>query len=110
MPKYAILIHGVNFLIHDADATAPQLRGFYINAFLDALTPQEAEDRAVELVRTSPKLRAIVTNGPDDPPQMFIEELAELDDWPADCVRPLSGFVYYDDPNAEWRHETHADS
>ena len=110
MPKYAILIHGVNFLIHEADAAVPVLRGFYISAFLEAPTPEEAEDRAVELVRTSPKLRAIVTNEPDDPPRMFIEELAELDDWPADCVRPLSGFVYYDDPDAEWRRESNADS
>jgi hypothetical protein len=110
MPKFAVMIHGVNFLLRDADISEPALRGFYINAYLETATPQEAETRAIELVRTSPKLRAAVANVPDDPPRMFVEELAELTDWPDDCSLPLNGFVFYDDPNAEWRNEPNASS
>jgi hypothetical protein len=105
MPKFAVMIHGVNFLIRNADAAETVLMGFYINAFLETATVKEAEAQALDLVRTSPKLRPLVANTPENPPRMFIEEVAELSDWPEDCVRPLSGFVYYDDPEAEWRSE-----
>jgi hypothetical protein len=108
MPKFAVLIRGVNFLIREANASAPELMGFYINAYLETATPEEAEDQAVELVRTSPDLRPLVANSPDDPPEMWIEEIAELTDWPEDAARPLSGFAFYPDPDAEWREEEDA--
>jgi len=105
MPKFAVMIHGVNFLIRDVKILEPALRGFYINAYIETVTPKDAESRALELVRTSPKLRAAVANSPENPPRMFVEELAELSDWPDDCSLPLSGFVFYDDPDAEWCNE-----
>lgn len=105
MPKFVVMIHGVNFLIRDAACSAPTLRGFYINAFIETGTPEEAETQAIELIRTSPKLRAVVANPPENPPRMFVEESHELTDWPEDCCRPLSGIVYYEDPDAGWRNE-----
>jgi hypothetical protein len=100
MPKFAVLINGVNFLIHDAAAPAPARKGFFITALLEAPGIEEAEAQAVELVRTSPDLRPLVKNSADDPPQMFVEEINELADWPDDTVRPLTGFAFYDDPGA----------
>jgi hypothetical protein len=106
MPKFAVMIHGVNFLIRDIDSPEPSLMGFYINAFVETETAEEAESSAIELVRTSPKLRAAVANSPEDPPRIFVEEVAELEDWPENAARPLSGFGFYNDPDAEWRNNS----
>ena len=76
--------------------------GFYINALLEADSSERAKAEAVEMVRTS-RIKTAVTNTPADPPQMFVDEIAELEDWPEGQSRPLSGFVFYDDPNADWR-------
>jgi hypothetical protein len=102
MRKYVVLIHGVNFVMRD-DGGEPKLMGFYVNVYVETETPQQAEDDAVQLVRASSKLRSAVVNAQDDPPRLLVDEVAELSDWPNDCVRPLSGFIFYDDPNADWR-------
>ncbi|MEO6183446.1 MAG: hypothetical protein ABIP76_10015 [Verrucomicrobiota bacterium] len=103
------MIHGENFLIRDAGAIQSTLMGFFINAHLEAATVQDAETQAIELVRMSQNLRSTVVNTPENPPRMFVEEIAELTDltdWPEDCAIPLSGFVFYNDPDANWRKGT----
>ncbi len=107
MQKYVAIIHGVNFLIREAGCSVPKLLGFYINAYVEADSPSDAELKAVELVRTSPALRPKVANSPDDPPRMFLEEIGTIEEWPTDRATPLSGFVFYEDPDAEWRKEYH---
>jgi hypothetical protein len=101
MRKLVIQIHGVNFLLRDVETSVPVLLGFYVNVYVEADSMDEAESQAVELVRTLPRLRAAVMNSADDPPRMLVEEIVELTDWPEDCVRPLSGLVFYDYPDAE---------
>ena len=81
--------------------------GFYVNALLEADSRERAEIDAVEMVRTS-RIKTAVTNSPADPPQMFVDEITELEKWPADQSRPLSGFIFYDDPQADWRKERSA--
>jgi hypothetical protein len=105
MTKYAVLIHGVNFLLRMADAPEPKLFGFYVNAFVETATPEEASTQAIEIVRNSDKLRSMVANAPEDRPRMFVDEISELYDWPEDTGFPLSGFSFYADPDAEWRNE-----
>jgi hypothetical protein len=107
MQKFFEMINGVNFLIRGDDTAAPKLMGFYINAYVEADSPNDAELKAVELVRTSPKLRPKVANAPGDPPRMFVEEIRAIEEWPTDQSIPLSGFIYYEDPDAEWRTEYH---
>lgn len=102
MRKYVVLINGVNFVMRD-DHGEPKLMGFYVNVFVETETPQQAENQAVELIHTSSRLRPAVVNAQDDLPRFVVEEVTELSDWPNDCVRPLSAFIFYDDPNAEWR-------
>lgn len=105
MPKYAVMIRGVNFLLPGSEGPEPALMGFYVNAFIESATLAAAETEALELVRLAPKLRSVVMNKPDDRPELWVAETSELTDWPDHCVRPLSGFIYYDDPNSEWRSE-----
>ena len=104
-PKYRVFIHGVNFQIRDGDTQQVKPLGFYVTAFIEADSPENAEFAAVALLRESPKLRGQILNPPDDPPRMFVEEMEELSEWPSACALPLSGFAFYDDPDEDWRNE-----
>lgn len=104
-PKFRVLIHGVNFHIRDGDTQQVEPLGFYVTAFVEAHSPGDAELAAVALLRESPKLRGQILNQPDDPPRMFVEEMEELLEWPADCALPLSGFAFYNDPDDDWNNE-----
>jgi hypothetical protein len=97
MPKFRVFIHGVNFHLRDIKSPSTQQTGFYVTAYVEAVSPQAAESASIDLLRATPKLRETVLNPPDDPPQMFVEEIEELADWPADSARPLSGFAFYND-------------
>ncbi len=93
MPKFSTLIHGCNFLLPTEGS--PQKHGFYVCTFVEAASVADAQAAALSLVRANPKLRATVQNPPDDPPRLEFEEVEQLAEWPADCVRPLSGFSFY---------------
>ena len=100
MKKIAVLVHGQNFLIQNDDAAAPSLRGFYVSAFIETDTLEAAEQQALELVRELPKLKKTVVSTADNHPVLSIDESAELTDWP-DCTRPLSGFAFFEEDEAE---------
>ena len=93
MPKFSVLTHGSNFLLPAGGS--PQRHGFYVCAFVEAADAEAARGAVPALVRAEPKLRDAVQNPPDDPPRLEFEETEPLADWPADCVRPLSGFSFY---------------
>lgn len=95
MPKYQVLINGMNFHMHDADSQAVEPMGFYVIACVVADSPEAAEAASVALLRATPELRKAVLNPPGDPPRMNVEEIHELEEWPAEGSRPLSGFAYY---------------
>ena len=47
MKKFAVIVHGRNFLIQDQEDKFPGLREFYIHAYPEAETAEEAESTAV---------------------------------------------------------------
>ncbi len=93
MKKFAVIVHGQNFLIQDQEDKFPGLREFYIHAFVESDTATEAEGMGQELVRDLLKVRKMVRNPPENAPTLLIDESAELSEWP-ECTRPLSGFVF----------------
>ena len=103
MSKYRAFVHGVNFQIRNLDRDLVEPLGFYTNAFVEAESPEAAELLVVELLRDDPKLRDTALNPRDDPPRLFVEEIEEIEDWPPDTAHPLTGFAFYNDPEAEWR-------
>ena len=106
MPKFRAFIHGVNFQMRDNESDVCEPLGFYVTAFVEAESSEAAEEAAVDLLRASPKLRGGILNPPDDPPRMFVEQIEQLAEWPTDSKLPLSGFVFYNDPDVVWRNET----
>ncbi len=93
MKKFAVIVHGQNFLIQDKEDKFPGAREFYIHAYPEAETAQVAEGKALELVRELLKVREMVKNAPENAPTLLIDECMEVAEWP-DCSRPLSGFVF----------------
>lgn len=101
MPKFRALIHGMNFQMRDMDSPSIQPMGFYVTAYVEAVSPEAAESASVDLLRATAKLREGVLNPPNNPPRMFVEEIEELAEWPTDCALPLSGFAFYNDTNED---------
>jgi hypothetical protein len=97
MAKFAVIVHGVNFLIRDDNTSEPELRAFYVSAFIEAETAQQAETQAIDLVSKSIRARITVTNSESDRPRLLIDEIAQLTGWPEKCSRPLSGFAFYNE-------------
>lgn len=93
MKKFAVIVHGQNFLIQDQEDKFPGLREFYIHAYPEAETAEAAEGLALELVRELMKARKMVRNTPENAPTLLIDECLEVAEWP-ECSRPLSGFVF----------------
>ncbi len=77
MSKYHLLMNGQNFLI-DMDGKIAK-HGFFQNFFLEAKSPEEAEDLAVQKIRENEDLKAITRNPKDDPPIIVLEEMSELE-------------------------------
>jgi hypothetical protein len=72
--------------------------GFYTTRFLEADTPELAENRAAQLIRGDAKLREAVINDRSDPPMIHAEEIVLLQTFEG-IEPPGSGytFFFYDD-------------
>jgi hypothetical protein len=92
MSKYKVFIHGRNFLLNlEGDS---QKHGFYTTRFVEAKSEEEAEEKAISILRDDPKLRGSASNDWSDPPIMFVEEMTELD--PSEDINvPVMGYSFY---------------
>jgi hypothetical protein len=96
MNKYKVLLNGRNFWMNIDNQ--PKLMGFYTTRFLEADTPELAENRAAQLIRGDAKLREAVINDRSDPPMIHAEEIVLLQTLEG-IEPPGSGytFFFYDD-------------
>ena len=93
MPAFTVTINGRNFLT-EIDGI-PKRLGFFTTRDVEAVDQQQAVAIAMQLMRGSDKLRALVSNPASDPPQMFVEEIAAIER--IDPSKPVPGFSFYDD-------------
>ncbi len=99
MPVYRVEIHGRNFLV-DVDGEVAR-RGFLTHRVVEASDPDGAEIAAVQAVRQTQRLRAVVRNASDDPPTMDVTRMMEVD--PAAPRGDLeTGFIWYDESPKRW--------
>jgi len=110
MKRWAILINGTNFQMPFEfpkglrkgwyHVTAPgqntkvRRLGFYTEVFVVARSPQEAELRAVDVLRRDKDLRAAVRNSDGDPPRLFADRITQIASFRG-CRRPRSGLAFY---------------
>ena len=75
----------------------PKIMGFYTTRFVEAETPEKAEDLAVQQVRGDDKLRKTVINDKSDPPMIYAEEIVMLETFEG-IKLPGTGYTFfYDD-------------
>lgn len=98
MPKFAVIVQGRNYVIKDMPSSKAGLKGFYVMAFVEVASEGTAAEIAIECVRDQLKSK-IVANIANSPPCLMVDEVACLSDWPKGCIRPLTGFAFYDEVN-----------
>lgn len=92
MPSFLALVRGSNFDI--ADMPEHGRLGFFTAREVVAEDWGAVESAAVSALRADPDLRARTANPPEDPPLLFVEEVAPL----APGLRPSQrGFTFYPD-------------
>jgi hypothetical protein len=92
MRKYQAYINGDNFLMMN-QGNKEQM-GFYATRWVEALSPKEAEIKAIELIMNDQDLIGAIHNKDNDPPKLFVEEIAELDSFEG-VNPPGSGYTFY---------------
>ena len=97
MPAFTVTMNGRNFLT-EIDGVSKKL-GFYTTRDVEAADQQQAVAAAIQLMRASDKLRTLVRNPAEDPPQMFVDEVVAIEK--IDQSKPVPGFSFYDDVDEE---------
>ena len=92
MGRYRVLVHGVNFFL-ELDGERRRF-GFYTTRVVRASGPEEAEAKAVELIRDDGQLSSNVLNQDDDPPMLYAEEVERLGPLRR-LGAPNAGFTFY---------------
>ena len=77
MNWYRVQLNGKNFLLNLQDN--PRKYGFYTTKDVEAESFEEAELKAVKLVRDDETLRISSLNEKDDSPMIYVEEMRILD-------------------------------
>jgi hypothetical protein len=86
------MVEGANFLVSFNNEALKH--GFFTTRFVEAESPEEAENQAIELLRL--ELATLVENDTLDSPVMFVDETEEIDSF--DGVNmPGAGFVWFPD-------------
>jgi hypothetical protein len=92
MPTYRVILSGGNLLI-DVDGEEGRY-SFEVARFVEAASAEEAAERALALVRTSPQLARGVRNEPGEPPTCRVDAVQPLaPDEAAPAKQP--GFRFY---------------
>ena len=92
MKKYRVMVEGVNFLI-EMDSEVRKF-GFFTTRFVEARDKEEAEARALDMLRV--ELKRLVRNEKSDSPMMFVEEIEELETF-GEFIVPGTGCAWYPD-------------
>ncbi len=98
MDKYRLLMHGENLAV-EVDGT-PSRMGFYTTVYVEAFTPEDAEARAVDLLRSDPELLDIMLNGEHDPLVISLDEIREVESFEGFQV-PRAAFFMYSEEKSE---------
>ena len=100
MRKFSVKLRGQNFLVSIPDRGETKC-GFYTTRFVEAADEREAEFAAVDQLRARRSLRDAVRNPADDPPRIFLEDIAELSSF--DGIESLDqGLAWYpEEPSAD---------
>lgn len=86
------MINGKNFHLK-RDEVSERL-GFFTTRFVEASSIEEAELTAINLIKQDSWLRSATLNDKNDPPMLYVDEIAELSELPE---KQGFGFTFYPD-------------
>ena len=92
MKKWAVMIHGEGFLIEFEDGIRES--GFYTTRWVEADSPDGAENLAVELIRDDERLLSITRHDSSQSPMLYAEKITELSSFEGNDP-PGAGFTFY---------------
>ena len=98
MKKYKVLVRGENFRMN-LDGEDQRL-GFYTTAFVEGQDEEEAEQRAIRLLRDDQEFCQSVLNEQSDSPMMFVDEIHELASFEG-LILPRTGFSFFPEEKKE---------
>ena len=98
MPNFAVEIEGRGYLLQFEPDEPPAERGFFTCVGLSAASIEDAADTALDVVRNTERLNAMMRNRPgaEPEPMLFVEAVYELGD-EDDVSEWDRGFVFYTD-------------
>jgi len=76
MKKYRVMLEGKNFSLSSDEVV--QKHGFYTTLYVEANNPEEAELKAVNMIKTDKKLTDLVKNDNTDVPMIYLDEIVEI--------------------------------
>ena len=92
MNKYQVYINGENFLMMNEGSK--KTMGFYTTRWVEALSPKEAEIKAIELIKNDQDLKAATCNEKHDQPMLYVEEITEIESFEG-INPPGAGYSFY---------------
>ena len=92
--KYIVMLEGRNFIL-DYEGE-PTRFGFSTTRHVEAADPGEAEQRAIQDVRSDDQLNASLLNDPSNPPRVTMTRSIEVESFGSDRS-PELGYIFYQD-------------
>ena len=104
MKNYQVRLQGENFLI--TTENGEEWMGFITTRWVKANGPEEAENKAVQLVREDKSLHSITHNkeSQKDGPMIYLEELFVVGWWTYFRRSPGAGYTFYTQENGREHH------
>ena len=92
------MLQGKNFLLNFDGKS--QKHGFYTTRYVEANDPEEAELKAVDLIKMDSKLTESVQNDHSDVPMIYLDELIELECFEGENITG-TGYSFYIEDESE---------
>jgi hypothetical protein len=97
MPTYEVELNGQNFWL-EVDGV-PKRLGFYALRYVDAMSPRDAVEAAIQAIRSHESL-ANVLNDRSNAPKIYAEDIIELSEEPQPDEMELGLSFYPEDEDA----------
>ncbi len=76
--------------------------GFSTIRYVEAANPEEAELKAVEIVKKDESLISALKNDDDDSPMVYLDKLYEVENFGSEMV-PGEGYTFYPEEKPWWK-------
>lgn len=98
MPYYQVFIHGSDFILN-LDDKSNEEGGFYTTKVVKADNHDEAESKAIELIRSDKNLHDVSVYQEGNEPKLYVEELSTISWFQYFRYKPGTGYVFYTGDN-----------